>query len=368
VSLHPESVVVSAGRPEAPGSELNTSIVLAAPYRSGPDGNLYARATVTSTVAAFEAAVGQLEGGTALAFASGMAAITAVAASRPAGAVAVVPAEAYSGTISIFAAQRDLGHLDVRPVNPSDLGAVSAALAGADLLWVETVSNPLLNVADLPALSRAAHAAGALLCVDATLSTPLVVRALDLGADIVVHSATKYLGGHSDLLLGVAVTRSPELARELTDRRTITGGIPGGLEAYLVTRGLRTLAVRMERAQANALELATRLAAHPRITRVRYPGLPGDPGHAIAARDHAGFGAMISFEIEGDATDAERVCSSVRLISHATSLGGVESLLERRARYDVDAAAGTPENLLRFSVGIEHVDDLWADLSQALSG
>jgi cystathionine gamma-synthase len=146
----------------------------------------------------------------------------------------------------------------------------------------------------------------------------------------------------------------------------LTGAVPGGLESYLATRGLRTLALRMERAQANALTLAQRLAGHPRVTRVRYPGLPDDPGHAIAARDHAGFGAMISFEIDGGAEQAERLCDAVQLISHATSLGGVESLIERRARHDIDAAFGTPAALLRFSVGIEHVDDLWADLTQAL--
>jgi cystathionine gamma-synthase len=166
--------------------------------------------------------------------------------------------------------------------------------------------------------------------------------------------------------MGALVVRSAALAAELHDRRTRTGAVPGVLEAYLATRGIRTLALRMERAQANAGTLAQRLAGHPRVTRVRYPGLPDDPGHAIAARDHGGFGAMICFEIDGDADTAERLCEAVRLISHATSLGGVESLIERRARHDVDAAFGTPPTLLRFSVGIEHVEDLWADLSQAL--
>jgi cystathionine gamma-synthase len=202
--------------------------------------------------------------------------------------------------------------------------------------------------------------------VDATFSTPLNLRALDLGADIVMHSATKYLSGHSDVIIGVLVVRSEELAAELHDRRTRTGGIPGALEAYLATRGLRTLALRWERAQANAMTLAERLDAHPRVSRVRYPGLPSDPGHAIAARDHAGFGAIVSFELHGTADDAERLCNAVRVISHATSLGGVESLIERRARHAGDAGFGTPETLLRFSVGIEHVEDLWTDLGRAL--
>jgi cystathionine gamma-synthase len=152
----------------------------------------------------------------------------------------------------------------------------------------------------------------------------------------------------------------------LHDRRTITGAIPGALESYLALRGLRTLALRMERAQANAADLAARLAAHPRVTRVRYPGLASDPGHEVAARVHDGFGAMVSFEVDGSAEDAERVCQALRLITNATSLGGVESVIERRARHPVDAAIGTPENLLRFSVGIEHVEDLWADLDHAL--
>ncbi|MDQ2796167.1 MAG: PLP-dependent transferase, partial [Actinomycetota bacterium] len=186
------------------------------------------------------------------------------------------------------------------------------------------------------------------------------------GADIVMHSATKYLAGHSDVLLGALVVRSGSLLSTLHDRRTLSGAIPGALEAYLATRGVRTLALRMERAQANALELAIRLSGHPGVDRVRFPGLPDDPGHAIAARDHAGFGAIMGIEINGSADDAEAVCQAVRLISHATSLGGVESLIERRARHEIDASFGTPVSLLRFSVGIEHVEDLWADLDQAL--
>jgi cystathionine gamma-synthase len=152
------------------------------------------------------------------------------------------------------------------------------------------------------------------------------------------------------------------------DRRSLTGAVPGALECYLAVRGLRTLALRMERAQSNALELARRLVHHPRVCRVRYPGLPDDPGHERAARFHHGFGAMIAFELHGTAADAEAVCGAVRLITHATSLGGVESLIERRARHAIDASYGTPPTLLRFSVGVEHVEDLWADLDQALSG
>jgi cystathionine gamma-synthase len=361
-------VVVAAGRPDVAGAPLNVPIVLTAPFRHAPeqDTNLYARQAGTDTARAFEAAVGALEGGMALAFASGMAAITAVVEGRASGGVAVVPASGYSGSVTLFDEQQRLKRMTVRPVELADTAAVLAALAGADLLWLESVTNPLIDVADLPTLIAAAHDVGALVCVDSTFSTPLVLRPLEHGADVVMHSATKFLAGHSDLLMGVLVTRDDALGAELRARRDLTGAVPGALECYLALRGLRTLALRMDRAQANALELARRLVAHPGVTRVRFPGLPGDPGHELASRIHDGFGAMLSFEVTTVAA-AERICRSVGLITHATSLGGVETLIERRARHAVDAAHGTPPELLRLSVGIEHVEDLWADLSQALS-
>jgi cystathionine gamma-synthase len=345
---------------------MSAPIVLSATFQHGPDDNYYLRQGSSDTIRAFEDAVGDLEGGTALAFGSGMAAVAAVVEGQRAGAAAVVPNSAYSGTVALFAEQQRMGRMQLRPVDITDTAAVLAALPGAGLLWLESVTNPMLGVADLPTLTAAAHDAGAVACVDSTFSTPLVVRPLEHGADIVMHSATKYLSGHSDLLMGVLVTRDPELSAALKLRRDLTGGLPGALESYLALRGLRTLAVRMQRAQANALDLAARLAAHPAVTRVRFPGLASDPGHELAARLHQGYGAMISFEVAGSADDAEAVCQRVKLISHATSLGAVESLIERRARYAIDAAQGTPPALLRLSVGIEHVEDLWADLEQAL--
>jgi len=351
VDLHPESVVVAAGRPGAPGDPLTVPVVLTAPYRHDPDDNRYAREHPSATIEAFEATLGALEGGTALAFASGMGAVAALAEGRPAGSVAVIPAAGYAGSLASFRAQEALGHLSVRSVDLTDTESVITALAGADLLWLESVTNPLLDVPDLPRLIAVAHEAGALVCVDATLSTPLLLRPLELGADVVMHSVTKYLAGHSDVLMGALVTSSPTLAAQLHARRTLTGALPGALEAYLATRGMRTLALRMERAGANAAELAIRLAAHPAVSRVRYPG----------------SGAMISFEVTGGAAAADAVCAAVRLITHATSLGAVESLIERRAMHEGDAAFGTPASLLRFSVGIEHVEDLWADLEQALT-
>jgi cystathionine gamma-synthase len=366
--LRPESLAVAAGRPpRTHRAPMNQPIVLSAPFHHGPDDNYYLREGSSDTIRAFEEAVGALEGGTALAFGSGMAAVAAIVEGQPTGAVAVAPRTAYSGTGRILRAQQELGRMSVRRIPIADTESVLAALDGANLLWIESPSNPLLEVADLPVLVEAAHREGALVCVDSTLSTPMVLRPLELGADIVMHSATKYLGGHSDLLMGVLVTRDAGVHAQLRGRQAITGGVPGALEAYLALRGLRTLPVRMDRAQANAAELAHRLFGHPDVTRVRYPGLETDPGHERAARLHDGFGAMISFEVAGGSERAEAVCHAVELVSHATSLGGVESLIERRARYPEDAAAGTPPELLRLSVGVEHVEDLWADLDQALS-
>jgi cystathionine gamma-synthase len=360
-------VVVAAGRPApAARAPLNTPIALSTTFHHGPDDNYYLRQGSSDTIRCWEQAAGSLDGGDGLAFASGMAAIAAVVEGMPAGTVAVVPNAAYSGTITIFNNQRELGRMELRPVDITDTDAVLAALPGAGLVWLETVTNPMIGVVDVPTIAAAARAAGALVCVDATFSTPLVTRPLEQGADVVMHSATKYLSGHSDVLMGLLVTHSAELGTRLRSRRDITGAIPGSLECFLALRGLRTLALRLDRAQSNAGELALRLAGHPSVTRVRYPGLPGDAGHELAARLHDGFGAMLSFEL-GTAEQAEQLCRAVRLITHATSLGGVESLIERRARHAVDAAAGTPASLLRLSVGIEHVEDLWDDLAQALT-
>ena len=224
--LHVESLVVSAGRPHEPGAPLNAPIVLAAPYRNDPSDNHYSRAHPTETRAALESALGALDGGSALTFASGMAAIAAVAEGQPSGTVAVVPQAAYSGAVSIFNNEQALGRMTVRPVDVGDTDAVIAALDGAGLLWLEAVTNPLLAVPDLPRLIEAAHQAGAVVGVDATFATPLNVRPLELGADIVMHSATKYLAGHSDLLLGVLVTRSSELRCATRDPADADGRDP----------------------------------------------------------------------------------------------------------------------------------------------
>jgi len=237
----------------------------------------------------------------------------------------------------------------VRHVEIADTASVVAALDGADVLWLESPTNPTLEVADLPALVTAARERGVLTVCDNTFATPLLQQPLDLGADVVVHSATKYLSGHSDVLLGIAVTRRQDLYDALLRRRVVHGGIAGPMEAWLALRGLRTLHVRFERQCANAAELARRAADHPGVERVRYPG----------------FGAMISFEVRGGAAAADAVAAGCRLWLDATSLGGVESLIERRRKYAAESPT-VPESLLRLSVGIEDVDDLWRDLTQAL--
>ena len=315
---------------------------------------------------ALEEALGVIEGGTCLAFSSGMSAIAAVLETLPGGAIVVSPKVCYFGVGELLADRGKVGRLGVRTVDTTDPGAVIAALDTASLLWLESPTNPLLGIADLRALIDAARSRAVQVVVDNTLATPLRQQPLALGATAVVHSATKFIGGHSDLLLGAVVSADAAFIHALERRRSVDGGIAGPLEAYLALRGLRTLAVRLDRAEQNATELAQRLLGHPRVTRVHYPGLPDHPGYAISKAQSRGPGAVLSFEIDGTGEDAEAVCDGTRLIVHATSLGGVETLIERRARYASEMAAGTPATLLRVSVGIEDVDDLWHDLEQAL--
>jgi cystathionine gamma-synthase len=249
----------------------------------------------------------------------------------------------------------------------ADLYAAGMEIAhGTDLVWVETPSNPMLDIVDISAVAQAAHQVGARLCVDNTVATPILQSPLSLGADLVVHSATKCIGGHSDLLLGAVVVAEESAWQRLTARRSASGAVPGALETFLALRGLRTLPLRLERASRNAADLAERLVAHDAVESVRYPGLRTHPARAVIESQMRGGGLLLSFEVVGGRQAAERVCERLSLIVHATSLGGVETLIERRAKYEQEAASGVPEGLLRLSVGIEHVDDLWADLSQAL--
>lgn len=360
-----DTVAVQAGRPaRVPGAPMNAPITLSSTYvhdaslEYGRDGN--------AGWGALEAALGVLDGGRAVTFASGLAAATALADLVPEGGIVVLPTVAYHGVRTIFERLASRGRLDVRSVPADDTAAVLEAADGADMVWVESIANPLLVVADVPAIAAGARARGATSVVDATFATPLRQRPLDLGADIVLHSATKLIGGHSDLLMGAVVCRDAALADVLAALRHDHGAVPGGLEAFLTLRGLRTLAVRLDRAEASAGELARRLASHRHIARVNYPGLPGDPQNERASRVLPnGSGSMLSFEVAGTPEQTEAFLSRLRLVTHATSLGGVESLIERRARYAGDAAIVGP-TLCRMSVGIENVEDLWADLDTAL--
>ncbi|QIK83905.1 PLP-dependent aspartate aminotransferase family protein [Sanguibacter sp. HDW7] len=370
-ALDPATLAVVAGRP-APvqGAPVNPPVVLSSTYVSQgtvePGERLYTRMG-TETWEPFEEAVAALEGGEhgATVFGSGMAAVAAVLAIVPLGGAVVVPRHAYQATLGLLDQLAVDRGIDVRRVDVADTDAVVAALHGVDLLWVETPTNPMLEVADLPALVEAAHARHVLVAVDSTFATPLVQRPFEHGADIVVHSATKYLAGHSDVVLGVALAGSEHLADHLRSYRTSHGAIAGPFEVWLALRGLRTLALRVERAQANALELARRLAEHPAVAEVRHPGLPTDPGHERATRLMAGYGAILGVRPHGGPEAADAVVAALRVWTPATSLGGVESTLERRRRFGTESVT-VPEDLLRLSVGIEHVEDLWADLDRAL--
>ncbi len=362
--FRPETIAVRAGRPHGPGQPLNPPIVAASNFRQG--GELeYSRGDGTETVAALETAVGELEGGWAVAFASGMAAISAVFDGLPAGATVVAPDDCYQGVAAVLTegAQR-LGWRVTRLATDDGEPWLRAIEAGADLLWLESPSNPMMAVADVPRICAAAEAAGVVVAVDNTFATPLLQRPLDHGAGYSVHSATKFIGGHSDLLGGVVVTADPRWRDDLRRRQTIGGATIGSLEAFLALRGLRTLPVRLARSQASAADLALRLAKHPAVTSVRYPGLTTDPGYPVAKRCLSGPGAVLSFETAGSTEALDRALSGLDVVTVATSLGAVESTIERRAR--LEGQEHVPPTLVRLSVGCEHVDDLWADLAGML--
>ncbi len=350
--LSPASRVVALGRPPRdPGAGVNAPLEFSSTYIADGPVN-YARAG-NPTWTAFEEALGSLEGGDALVFASGMAAVSAALSLVPHGGAVVVPHHAYSGTTALLEQLAATGAAQVRRVDPTDQAAVQAALVGAAMLWLESPTNPMLEVSDVRALSAMAREAGSVAVCDNTFATPLVQRPLEDGVDIVLHSVTKYLSGHSDVILGALVTAATEAGAELRTRlstaRLLGGAIAGPMETWLALRGLRTLHVRLERATANARELAARLERHPRVTTTRYPD----------------FGAIIAIEVPGGAEAAERVAAATTLWTHATSLGGVESQIERRRRHPAEPHS-VPDNLLRLSVGIEDVEDLWHDLDQAL--
>ncbi|GAC1532493.1 MAG: PLP-dependent aspartate aminotransferase family protein [Acidimicrobiales bacterium] len=353
---------VTSGRSHEPGGPVNPGIAMSSTFRhGGPD--VYAR-DANDTWEAFEGALGDLEGGTALAFASGMAAISAVFETLPVAATVVVARGCYNGTTKWCADAAARGRLTVRTVDVTDTPAVVAASAGAALVWLESPTNPTLDIADIAPIVAGARACGALVAVDNTLATPLRQQPLTLGADVVVHSVTKWIAGHSDLLMGAAVSADADLVAALRSRRTLYGAIPGSFDAWLSLRGLRTLPARLDRAEASAEVLASRLEGHPGVERVRYPGLESHPGYAVALRQTTGPGAMVSFVVRGGADRAEAVTAGLEVLTPGTSLGGVETLIERRGRYAFEET--TPPGLLRMSVGQEDVEDLWEDLDRSL--
>jgi cystathionine gamma-synthase len=320
-----------------------------------------------------EAVLCALEGGAeALVFPSGMAAIAALFRTLRRGEAVVVQWPIYYGTLAwlaTFCAQREIALHHFEGADPASLERVVQEAKPA-IVWIETPSNPMLEMVEIARAAEVAHAAGALLAADSTAATPILSRPLALGADLVMHSATKYLNGHSDVLAGVLVTlRTDERWAAIRADRHDAGALLGPFEAWLLLRGLRTLALRVRQACANALALARFLEDHPRVERVLYPGLPSHPQHAVAERQMAGgCGGLLSFQVKGEAAAAAlAVAGRLQLIARATSLGGTESLIEHRFTIE-GAATGVPPNLLRLSVGIEDADDLIADLARALDG
>jgi cystathionine gamma-synthase len=330
--------------------------------------------TANPTRTALEECVAALEGGVrGLAFASGMAAEdTLLRAACEPGDHVVIPDDAYGGTYRLISQVLARWGLEYDPVPLADIDAVRAAVRPRTrIVWVETPTNPLLGIADIAALSQVAHEAGALLVVDNTFASPYLQRPLALGADVVVHSTTKYLGGHSDVIGGALVVSDVGLGADLAFHQNAMGAVTGPFDAWLTLRGIRTLGVRMDRHCANATRIAAHLVQHPGVSEVRYPGLIDHPGHDVAVKQMRAFGGMVSFRLAAGEEAAVRVCERARLFTLAESLGGVESLIEHPARMTHASAAGSPlevpADLVRLSVGIEDVEDLIADLDRALA-
>jgi cystathionine gamma-synthase len=358
-----ESWLVAAGRERKPGSPLNVPLYPASNFVRGGQ-RAYTRDDGTPGWEALEEIVGGLEGGASLSFASGMAAVAAIFDQLATGSVVALPDDCYQGVTELAHVGERRGRWTVQRLAATDTAGWMKMCGVADLIWLESPSNPLLYVADVDVLCAAPRKRGAILAVDNTFATPLNQRPLALGADVSVQSVTKFIGGHSDLLGGVVSVRDAELLAGLRQARELAGATPGTLEVFLAVRGVRTLAIRLERAQSNAMVLAERLSRHANVSVTRYPGLASHPTYEAARRQLKGFGTIISFDVRGDAAAADAVCGGLQLIQHATSLGAVESTIERRA--SIAGQEHVPASLLRLSVGIEAVEDLWADLDRAL--
>jgi cystathionine gamma-synthase len=347
--LSPSTIAVGAGRPNrVPGGPLHAPITLASALVPGGPSE-YARHG-NPTWDSFETVLGALEGGRALSFASGTAAASALFDLVPSKATVVAPRHAYYGTLTQLQERARRGQIELKLVDIDNTQLVINAAENAALVWIESPTNPSLELADIPAIAQAASRSGTAVAVDNTFATPLRQKPLEQGADFVVHSASKLLSGHSDVILGAVVTNSDRAYSAIEKRRSVLGAIPGAMETWLAARGMRTLHVRLDRAEANAKELHKRLSASSRIVYSRYPG----------------FGTIIAFEVAGGAHVAQKMTEQSDIITYATSLGGVESTWERRRRHPAEPES-VPEGLIRFSVGIEDVEDLWIDIQNVLA-
>jgi len=375
-----ETAAIHAGQPPEPHTgavvvPIYQTSTYAQPEVGRPKGYEYSR-TRNPTRSAMEDCLAALEGGRfGLAFASGMAAVSTTMTLLRRGEHVVSSHDVYGGTYRVFEKIfRDWG-LEFSFVDTSRVEEIEGALRPETrMVWIETPTNPLLRITDLREAARAAHERGAIVAVDNTFASPYFQRPLALGADLVVHSTTKFLGGHSDVVGGAIVTSDEGIRERLAFAQNAIGAVPGPFDAWLVLRGMKTLAVRMRQHEANARAVAAHLETHPRVARVLYPGLPSFEHHEIAARQMSGFGALISFYVKGGLEEARRVCASTRVFTLAESLGGVESLIEHPGIMthasipeEIRKARGLGDDLLRLSVGIEHLDDLLEDLDRALA-
>ncbi|GGX89173.1 MULTISPECIES: cystathionine gamma-synthase [Streptomyces] len=373
-----ETLAIHAGQePDPLTGAVVPPIYQVSTYKQDGVGGLrggyeYSR-SANPTRTALEENLAALEGGVrGLAFASGLAAEDTLLRTLLApGDHVVIPNDAYGGTFRLFAKVISRWGVEWSVADTSDPAAVRAALRPTTkVIWVETPSNPLLGISDIAALAEVAHSAGIRLVIDNTFASPYLQQPLALGADVVVHSTTKYMGGHSDVVGGALVTADAALAEELAYHQNAMGAVAGPFDSWLTLRGIKTLAVRMDRHSANAERVAELLVSHPKVTQVYYPGLPEHPLHEVAAKQMKAFGGMVSFRVEGGQEAAVEICNRTEVFTLGESLGGVESLIEHPGLMTHASTAGSqlevPADLVRLSVGIESVDDLLADLTQAL--
>jgi cystathionine gamma-synthase len=368
-----ETLAIHAGgESDRETGALAPPIHLATTFKHGPAGERIAdyeyQRESNPTNDRLREAIAAMEGAaTALTLASGMAAVTTLLESLPSGARILVPDDCYSGVRMLATEFLPERGIEVRRLDMADLAAVRSACAeGVDLIWAETPSNPLMKVSDITALAALAHEHDALLVCDNTFASPVLQQPLALGADVVMHSTTKYFGGHSDVLGGaLAFKRDDDFCERVAHRLHITGAVLAPFSAWLTLRGCRSLPARMALHCSNARRIAEFLEAQPQVERVNYPGLPSHPGHALAARQMRDFGGMLSVQLRGGRDAALAMAGRLQLFTNATSLGGCESLVEHRGSVEGPHTT-TPQNLLRLSVGLEHIDDLIADLQQAL--